>query len=30
MKEYDEKSKWVGCDEAYLLAPKNYMVCNKE
>jgi hypothetical protein len=30
MKTFDEKNEWVGCDEAYLLAPKNYMVCNKK
>jgi hypothetical protein len=29
MKEFDEGGEWIGCDEAYLLAPKNYMVCNK-
>ena len=29
MKEFDDKKQWVGCDEAYLLAPKNYMVLNR-
>lgn len=30
MKEFDSEGNWVGADEAYLLAPKNYMVCNKQ
>lgn len=28
--EYDKEGKnWIGCDEAVLIAPKNYLVCNK-
>lgn len=28
MKEFNDKGEWIGCNEAYLLAPKNYMVFN--
>lgn len=29
MKEFNDKGQWIGCDEAYLLAAKNYMVLNR-
>ena len=27
---YDEEGNWVGCDECILVAPKNYLVCNRK
>ncbi len=29
MKEFNDRGEWIGCDEAYLLAPKNYLVFNR-
>ena len=29
MEEFNDKGQWIGCDEAYLLAAKNYMALNR-
>jgi hypothetical protein len=30
LSSYNDKDEWVGCDEAILVAPKNYLVCNRK